>query len=192
MLERIAQSLAEHQQAVTALQAEHAASIAQIATRLTQTLLSDGRILICGTGTAGALGQMFATHLNHRLDRERPSLPAMSLNNDTHLINAVATAHGSANVFAHQIRAMGRETDLVVILSTTGSEPALMKAVLAAHDQDIGVILLSQREGGQISSLSGFDDQELRLPSVTPSGVAELQLLTLNLLIQSIESQLFG
>lgn len=102
MLEHIQQRIANQQALLASLADLQGHTVAQIGAQITQILLSEGRVFTCGTGLASGNAQLLATALNHRLDRERPSLPAICLNNDASLINAITIAHGSSQAYAHQ------------------------------------------------------------------------------------------
>lgn len=167
-------------------------SLAQISARLTQTLLTEGRILTCGVGQHSALAQMFASQLNHRLGRDRPALPAYCLNADAVLMSSIAASSSGSEIYAHQLRAHAQPQDLLVILSSNGAEPACLKALSAAHDRDIGCIVIGDEDGGQLSALINHEDQELRLPASAPAELLPLQLVCITLLSELIEHQLFG
>jgi len=167
-------------------------SLAQISARLTQTLLTEGRILTCGVGQQSALAQMFASQLNHKLGRERPALPAYCLNTDAVLMSSIASSSSGSEIYAHQLRAHAQPQDLLVILCATGSESACLKALSAAHDREIGCIVISDEDGGQLSALINHEDQELRLPARDAGELLPLQLVCITLLSELIEHQLFG
>lgn len=79
-----------------------------------------------------------------------------------------------------------------MVFSLTGSEPLLMKAVQAAHEREVPVVLVAPADGGQISDITDHQDQEIRLPAHQPSELIELQLACSNLFVHIVETQLFG
>ena len=167
-------------------------TLAQVSAQLTQTLLTEGRILTCGVGQQAALAQMFSTQLNHKLNQERPALPSLCLNADAILVSSIASGRSGSEVYAHQIRAMAQPQDLLIVFSENGSEPACMKALSSAHDRDIGCIIISDESGGELSALIGHEDQEIRLPSQDQATLLPMQLAVSTLLLELIEKQLFG
>lgn len=192
MLEHINGRIAALSQSLHELDSEQGPSLVQISARLTQTLLTEGRILTCGVGQQSGLAQMLASQLNHKLSRDRPSLPALCLNTDTVLLSSIAAGSSGSEIYAHQLRAHGQANDLLLILCQNGNEPACMKALLAAHDRDIGSIVISGRENGQLGSIINHNDQELKIPATEASEVLPLQLACITLLAELIEHQLFG
>lgn len=192
MLDHLEHRIAAQQSMLANIADQHSDNLIQAAGHLTQALLTEGRVITCGAGLSGQMAQLMATQLNHRLDRERPSLPAICINSDASLILTIMSAHGSSQAYAHQIRAHAQPSDVFIAFSITGSEPQMMRAVQAAHEIDMPVILITQEQGGQISDITAHGDREIRLPAHNPSDILQGQLTVVNLLTQLIENQLFG
>jgi D-sedoheptulose 7-phosphate isomerase len=192
MLEHIAQRTATLSSGLIEISERLGPTLAQVSAQLTQTLLTEGRILTCGVGQQAALAQMFSTQLNHKLNQDRPALPSICLNADAVLVSSIASGRSGSEVYAHQIRAMAQPQDLLVLFSENGSEPACMKALSSAHDRDIGCIIISDESGGELSALIGHEDQEIRLPSQEQATLLPMQLAVSTLLLELIEKQLFG
>ena len=167
--------------------------IAEASEMIVHTLLAENKLLICGNGLSGALAQSFSAQLMGGFERERPGLPAMALNGDAITTGTVARNHGRAESYARQIRALGQPGDLLVIISTHGSDSNLVQAVRAAHDRDMGVLALTGGDtDGDCTALLDVHDIELRVPSTVASEVHQVHLLTLFCLCDLIDSSLFG
>lgn len=154
-------------------------------------LLNEGKVLACGNGPSAALAQVFTNNMIHRFERERPSLPAFTLGCDLANVTSVANQSSFNEIFAKEIRALGNSGDILVILSSSGNPSNLIQAVQAAHDREMPVIVLSGRDGGNISSLLDVNDKELRVPVDSRSRIHEIHLLILFCLCDLIDEQLF-
>ena len=88
---------------------------------MTDCLLADGKILACGNGGSASDAQHFAAEMVGRFERERPELPALSLATDTSILTAVANDYDFSQVFAKQVRALGRAGDVLLALSTSAT-----------------------------------------------------------------------
>ncbi len=157
-----------------------------------RTLLAEGKILACGNGTGSALAQIFCTSLLHRYEHDRPALPAMALSGDAYTLSAMATNDGGSEVYACQVRALGQAGDL--LLAVTGSEDraSIGRAIAAAHDRDMAVIVLS---GGNSPDLSGSlleEDCQLHVDSQRAPRVAEMHIMLIHCLCEQIDQSLFG
>lgn len=166
--------------------------IAHSSELIVESLLHDGKILTCGNGASAALAQIFTTTLLNRFEQERPSLPALNIGADHIVQSAIAHDYTYNEIYAKQIRALGRPGDILVLLSAAGNASNLLQAISAAHDKDIPVIALTGRNSNDITALLDNRDIELRAPDMSHARIHEVHLLTLLCLCDLIEQQLFG
>ena len=166
--------------------------IVETSKMLVQALLNDNKILCCANGSSISASQQFASHLLNQFRQERPSLPAISLSNDSTTITSIA-AHGSFNeIYSRQIRALGHKGDILLAVSSTGNESNLVHAIKASKDREMGLVILSGANGGDMASLLAPEDIELRVPAINPSRIQEMHLLIAHCLCELIDYQLFG
>jgi D-sedoheptulose 7-phosphate isomerase len=99
---------------------------------LAQRLLSGQRLLAAGNGGSAAEAQHLTAELVGRFDGERVPFSAISLHAESSTLTALANDYGYAEVFARQVRAHGRAGDVLLLLSTSGQSPNLLRAVEAA------------------------------------------------------------
>ncbi|MCU1519074.1 MAG: hypothetical protein JWQ75_3795 [Pseudarthrobacter sp.] len=104
---------------------------------LAQRLLGGQRLLAAGNGGSAAEAQHLTAELVGRFDGERVPFSAISLHADTSAVTALANDYGYEHVFARQVRAHGRSGDVLVLLSTSGESPNLLRAVEAAKRLNI-------------------------------------------------------
>lgn len=166
--------------------------IARAAETMTNALLADGRILSCGNGGSAADAQHFSAELVGRFERERPGLPAIALTTDTSLLTAVANDYAFDQVFAKQVRALGRRGDVLLAFSTSGNSPSVIEAIAAAHEHEMRVVALTGKGGGRIGELLGSDDVHLCVPHTRTARIQEVHLLTLHCLCDAIDHALLG
>src|SRR5204862_5421789 len=133
-----AESARLKQEAAAAL----APAIARAADAFAECLLADGKILACGNGGSASDAQHFAAEMVGRFERERPELPALSLATDTSILTAVANDYDFSQVFAKQVRALGRSGDVLLALSTSGNSANVALAIDAAHERDMRLVAL--------------------------------------------------
>ncbi len=168
------------------------ASIPVAAQRMVGCLLQGGKVLSCGNGGSAGDAQHFSSEMLNRFERERPGLPALALTTDTSTLTSIANDYHFDEVFARQIRALGNPGDMLLAISTSGSSPNVLAAVAAAHEQEMGVVALTGRDGGElVQSLSG-DDIEIRVPSDSTARIQEVHLLVIHCLCSLIDEQLLG
>lgn len=159
---------------------------------MVQCLINDGKILACGNGGSAATCQHFASKLINRYERERPGLPGLALTADNPTLTSIADEYSYSDIFSRQIRALGQPGDVLLALSTTGNSASIIQAIQAAHDRDMAVVALSGRDGGDMSSLLGQEDCEIRVPATATSRIQEVHLFVVHCLCDLIDQQLFG
>lgn len=188
--ERIAMRIAK---ATDALQQsfELAPLLVTAAKQLTDCILNDGKILVIGTGSSAAIGQIFAAHLMHRFERDRPGLPAIALNADAITMSSLADESRSEK-YSRQVKALGKAGDSMLIVSATGTRSSLVQSVVAAHELELPVIALTGGDGGEISPLLNYGDTEIRVNSDHPTTVREQHLMLVHCLSELIDLQIFG
>ncbi len=168
------------------------APIAAAAQRIVGSLLQGGKVLSCGNGGSAGDAQHFSSEMLNRFERERPGLPALALTTDTSTLTSIANDYHFDEVFARQIRALGNPGDLLLAISTSGSSPNVLAAVAAAHEQEMDVVALTGRDGGELAQQLFGDDLEIRVPSDSTARIQEVHLLTIHCLCDLIDKQLLG
>src|SRR5882672_4372023 len=91
-----------------------------------------GTLFFCGNGGSAADAQHLSTEYVVRYQRERRAIAAIALTTDTSLITAAGNDYSFDMIFARQVEALGRKGDLLVLHTTSGKSPNLIKAVDAA------------------------------------------------------------
>jgi D-sedoheptulose 7-phosphate isomerase len=148
------------------------------------------KILFCGNGGSAADAQHFAAELVNRFLLNRDPLPGMSLTTDTSAITSIGNDFGFDQIFARQVRGLGRPGDLLVGLSTSGNSPNVVKAVEVARELGLGTLALVGGEGGILAARA---DRVLRIACTghTPR-IQEGHHLIMHLICEDVEAQLAG
>jgi phosphoheptose isomerase len=171
-------------------------TLAEPITRASQlmvgALLEDHKILACGNGVDGALAQLFTSNLLSRFEHERPALPALALNSDGATLTAIAQSSGLNDIYSRQLRALGQGGDVLLCINSGSTTSNLLRAIQAAHERNMGVIVLSNSADQELGSLLQPQDVELRVEASRAPRVAELHTMSIHCLCELIENSLFG
>lgn len=186
--EHFAESIATKQDAVEVI----SESIAAAGEIMAQSLLDDGKILSCGNGGSAGDSQHFSSELLNRFERERPGLPAMALTTDSSTLTSISNDYAYEEIFSKQVRALGREPDVLLAISTSGNSENVCRAISAAHERGMKVVALTGRDGGRMAGLYGDPDIEIRVPASRTARIQEVHLVIIHCLCDLIDTALLG
>lgn len=153
---------------------------------------NDGKILSCGNGGSAGDSQHFSSELLNRFERERPGLPAIALTTDSSTLTSIANDYAYEEIFAKQVRALGREGDILLAISTSGNSANVNRAIEAAHERQMQVVALSGKAGGEMAGLLSAGDVEIRVPAERTARIQEVHLVAIHCLCDLIDEYLFG
>ncbi|WP_114395709.1 D-sedoheptulose-7-phosphate isomerase [Oleisolibacter albus] len=162
-----------------------APQVAAAAERMIASIRAGGKVMFCGNGGSAADAQHLATELLGRYLRNRPALPALALTTDSSALTAIGNDFGFVDVFARQLRGLGRSGDLLVAITTSGNSPNVLEAVKAAREMGIGVIGLTGQGGG---ALRDACDLCLCVPSAHTPRIQEMHIAVGHLLCELVEN----
>ncbi len=154
----------------------------------TTALRTGGRILACGNGGSAADAQHLAAELVNRFLVNRPAYASIALTTDTSTITSIANDTDFTQIFSRQIEAIGAEGDVLVIFSTSGRSPNVLRAAQAARDRGLQVIGITGRGGGPLAELC--DCQLDVSASMSTPRIQEGHLLILHALCERIEEDM--
>jgi len=164
------------------------AATARFAELLIGTVERGGRILVCGNGGSMTDAMHFAEEWTGRFRRDRRAVPALALS-DPAVMSCIANDFGFDEVFARPVEAHGRTGDLLVVLSTSGSSPNLVRAAGVARERGIATAGLLGRGGGKLLDLV---DVAVVVPYATsPDRVQEIHAKVLHAVTEAVERRLF-
>lgn len=169
-----------------------AGPIAEAIELITSALAADRKLLVCGNGGSAADSQHLAAELVGRYERERPELAAIALTTDTSILTAVGNDYAFEQIFARQVRALGRSGDVLVAISTSGNSGSVLAAAQAARERGLSLVALTGRGGGALGALLGLGDVHLCVPHARTARIQEVHLLIIHCLCDGIDVSLMG
>lgn len=161
-----------------------AEQIADAAALVRDVLAHGGTLFFCGNGGSAADAQHIATEYVVRYMKNRRALPAIALTTDTSLLTAAGNDFGFDQVFARQVEALVREGDLLVVHSTSGTSPNVLRAAEAARAKGAKVLALTARDGG---ALRGLADLAIVVPTDRTDRAQEMHLAIQHVICELVE-----
>ena len=137
-------------------------AVSRTAELVVTALRAGGKVLFAGNGGSAADAQHLACELVVRMNVDRAALPSIALTTDSSILTAAGNDLGFEQIFARQIRGLGRAGDVFIGISTSGRSPNILAACKAARELGMTVVGFTGANGG---TLSAFCDVVVRVPS---------------------------
>ncbi len=167
--------------------ARRAEALAEVAECLITALRGGHKVLVAGNGGSAAESQHLVAELVGRFRREREPYAVIALTADTAILTAVANDYGYAEVFARQVRALGRADDVLVLFSTSGESENLVRAANAGRQRGLTTIAIT---GDRPNRLALLTDLAMQVPAAETAIVQELHQIVTHLLCDLVETEL--
>jgi D-sedoheptulose 7-phosphate isomerase len=164
-----------------------APELERAAAMVLETVAREGTLFFCGNGGSAADAQHMATEYVIRYARNRRAYPAIALTTDTSLLTAAGNDFGFDAVFERQVEALCRPGDLLIVHSTSGNSPNVLRAAEAARRKGVQVLSLAARDGGKLRALS---DHMIVIPTERTDRAQELHLCIQHVICDLVEERL--
>ena len=183
---RVSEHLAALAQAAEAAD-ELTPVVAGWAQRLARVFTAGGRVLTCGNGGSASEAQHLTGELVGRFRHDRQPLSAIALCADSAATTAIMNDYGIEDVFARQVRAHGREGDVLIAFSTSGTSPNVVAAAKAASEIGVTVWALT---GPAPNPLAALSDSAIPVTAPTVATVQEIHLSMVHALCIALDDAL--
>ena len=162
-------------------------NILDAADLIAKSLASDGTIFWCGNGGSAADSQHIAAEFVGRFKKDRKPLRSIALTTDSSILTCVANDYSFEEVFSRQIKALGRNGDILVAISTSGKSENIKQALAQAQKMGVKTIGLLGNKGGLCKN---YVDIPLIVPSDITARIQEAHILIEHLLCELVEHKL--
>jgi len=183
----IAATLKETARLHAELPREQIELIAKAGDLMTAAIAGGRKIIWFGNGGSATQSQHMAGEFVGRFQRERRSLPSISLTENMASVTAIGNDYAFDQIFSRQLEGLAQPGDVAVGLSTSGNSPNVLRGLRAARALAIGTIGLTGGSGGQMPSLC---DICISAPSSVTARIQELHLTIGHILCGLIEHAL--
>ncbi|MFH2020852.1 MAG: SIS domain-containing protein [archaeon] len=170
-------------------------SIECAVTMIIKCFKSGNKLLLCGNGGSAADSQHIAAEFVNKFRFDRDPLPAIALTTDSSILSSVGNDSSFSYVFEKQIRAIGKEGDLLIISTTSDFEKKenshssnLYFALRAAKERGLGTIgFVSQKSKEILNQL----DVAIQIPSKDTPRIQEAHLTIAHIICDLVEQRMF-
>ncbi len=169
---------------------EYSEALESVIAEVVRTFQAGGKLLLFGNGGSAADAQHIAAEFVNRYLIERRPLPAIALTTDTSALTSIINDYGVEDLFAKQVRALGRKRDAAIAISTSGNSANVLRALEVCRELGIRTIGLTGGSGGKMVNIV---DHLLCVSAtaVTPR-IQETHILIGHVICEMVDEVLFG
>jgi D-sedoheptulose 7-phosphate isomerase len=167
---------------------ENLPKLLEVIKLISHTFEAGNKVFFFGNGGSAADAQHFAAEFVNRYIMDRPPLPAIALTTDTSVLTSISNDVAFNEVFSRQLKALGKEGDVAVGISTSGTSANVMKAFEVAQEMGMKTVALTGNDGGTVAKIA---DLALIVSSNSTPRIQEAHILIGHLLCEMVEQQLF-
>jgi len=147
------------------------------------------KLLIFGNGGSAADSQHIAAEFTNRFLIERPPLAALALTTDTSALTSIANDYDYSQVFARQVKALGKPGDMALAISTSGNSVNILAALDACREMQILTVGLTGGNGGKMADQVDFMLQVSA--GKTSARIQETHILVGHVICEMVDQRLF-
>ena len=165
--------------------------LCKMAEIMSDSLLSSGKILICGNGGSAADAQHLVAELLVRLRPHinRQPIPATTLAQDISTITACANDYSFDEVFSRNLMALGKSGDCLLGISTSGKSKNIINAMKVASNLKIRVFGFLGKGGGKAKNIC---DDSLVISSNNTARIQECHIFLGHFILEQVEKLLIN
>jgi D-sedoheptulose 7-phosphate isomerase len=128
--------------------------VMKLAIAINQARKTESTVYIAGNGGSASTASHFATDIGiGSLNRANP-VRSVSLCDNTAAITAIANDMDYSSIFAQQLKLLGKQGDLLIVISASGNSDNLLKAVEVASELGMESYSLTGFDGGKLKQLT--------------------------------------
>ena len=145
------------------------------------------KILVCGNGGSAALANHFACDhqkILHDLGNLKPFV--LSLSSNSALMTAISNDNNYEFIFSDQIKQIGRKSDILLTISSSGSSKNIINAIKIAKKMSMKSISLTGFNGGKSKKIAEIN---LHVNSENYGIVESLHHTIMNLISQFLKNK---
>lgn len=170
--ESIVNDLKEHNNVISKIYFDLTDKITNSVLSIIDCYKNGGKVILIGNGGSASQSEHISAEFIGIL-----KLPAIALTANTPIITALANDFGYERIFSIQLESIANESDILIVLSTSGNSLNILEAINTAKSKNIKTIAFTGQTGGKIKKLLSKKDILINVPSENTQRIQECHIL---------------
>ena len=166
---------------------EYREKISMISSQISKSLRSSGKIILAGNGGSFSDCLHLSAEFTGRFIKDREPYSSIVLGSNISSFTSISNDYSFSECFSRELEALGREEDVYIAFSTSGSSENILKSLKVAKDKNIFSILLTSEKYNDSNSEI---DLILKVCSSITSIIQELHIMTAHLICKDVEKKM--
>jgi len=161
--------------------------MAKVMEEIAPTLCSDRHVFLAGNGGSAATASHMANDLMKTVAKAcGKSIRAIALSDNVPLLTAIGNDESFDEIFSGQLKDLGQEGDLLVVISGSGNSQNLVRACEQAKELKIRTVGFLGMDGGKKQSLT---DVSVVVPSNDYGPIEDVHVIFNHLITAYLKEQ---
>lgn len=151
------------------------------------SLRNGGKIIFAGNGGSFGDSQHISAEFTSRFLFDREPLASVALGTNNSAITAIGNDYGYDQVFARELKAIGKKEDIFVPITTSGNSENIISAIDISKSMGIHTVCLTGNNGGKIVDMCDC----IIVPSKATERIQECHILIGHIICALVEEEYF-
>ena len=189
MKDTIIETIKAHKNLIETFQITQVDKVIAAANMLITCFNDEKCVFLCGNGGSAADAQHIAGEFVGRFRTDRRPLPAVALTTDTSVITCIGNDFGFDDIFARQVEALAKPSDILWAFSTSGTSKNVLKAAETAKKNKVRIIAFTGKTETPLEELA---DVCLAVDAPNTAAAQEIHQLAYHIICDLIDKSMFG
>lgn len=162
--------------------------INEIARDCIECIKNGGKVIFCGNGGSFSDAQHLSAEFTGKYAFDRDPLASIVLGANSSSMSAIGNDYGFVNVFSRELEAVGKSSDLLLGITTSGNSENIISVIEKANSMNIKVYILTGISGGHVQSKATC----LNVPSDVTARIQECHIMIGQIICGIVETEFFA
>jgi D-sedoheptulose 7-phosphate isomerase len=187
MKDTIIETIKAHKNLIETFQTTQVDKVIAAANMLITCFNDEKCVFLCGNGGSAADAQHIAGEFVGRFRTDRKPLPAVALTTDTSVITCIGNDFGFDDIFARQLEALAKPSDILWAFSTSGTSKNVLKAAETAKKNKVRIIAFTGKSRTPLEELA---DVCLAVDAPNTAAAQEIHQLAYHIICDLIDKSM--